>query len=201
MTESEEPRNGQPDPVELLLGRIRSGDAKARDELLPLVYRELHRKAQQEQRDPSHTLQATALVHEAYVRLFRSNGAGWTDKLHFYRAAAKAMRSAIVDHSRNKNAIKRRGPDAAKRIDLELLGDLEDNSLDLLALNEALDQLRKLDPDLLQLVELRFFAGRTFEECAQLLGIAERTVRRHWKIAKAKLQQFMGIDGEDQQTT
>ncbi|HEV8112427.1 MAG TPA: ECF-type sigma factor [Planctomycetota bacterium] len=173
-----------------LLHRLRAGDAHAGEELLPLVYEELHRIAaslMSEQRG-DHTLQATALVHEAYLRLVDEKAqASFESRAHFLCVAAKAMRSVLVDHARRRGAGKRSA--AGERITLSQIGEtLDADSPDLLALDEALTGLAAMDETLARVVELRFFGGLSVEETARVLSVSEPTVVRAWRVARMWLQ-------------
>jgi RNA polymerase sigma factor (TIGR02999 family) len=175
--------------VTRILSAIEQGDPHAAAQLLPLVYDELRKLAAQKlaQEKPGQTLQATALVHEAYVRLVDAEQAlHWDSRGHFFAAAAEAMRRILVDNARRHKAHKRGG--LLQRIDLpELVASAPDESLDLLALDEALKKLEELHPQKAQVVQLRFFAGCTLEETAQTLGISRATAQRHWAFARAWL--------------
>jgi len=173
-----------------LLHRLRAGDAHAGEELLPLVYEELHRIAaglMSEQRG-DHTLQATALVHEAYLRLVDEKAqASFESRAHFLCVAAKAMRSVLVDHARRRGAGKRSA--AGERITLSQIGEsLDADSPDLLALDEALTGLAAMDETLARVVELRFFGGLSVAETARVLSVSEPTVVRAWRVARMWLQ-------------
>ena len=179
--------------ISLLLESIDSGDQAAAAELLPLVYEELRRLAALELRgEPTgQTLQPTALVHEAYVRLVGSSDEPqWNHRGHFYGAAARAMRQILVDSARRKNALKHGGD--LERIPLgnELLAQSGHHS-DLLELNAALDKLEADRPDLAELVSLRYFAGLTMEQAAKSLGISKRSAERNWTYARAWLLEAM----------
>lgn len=175
--------------VTQLLQRIDSGDVHAAAELLPLVYDELRRlaAAQLGRESAGHTLQATALVHEAFLRLV--GGAGrdeWDHRGHFFAAAAESMRRILVDHARRKNALKRGGGQV--RHDAELYAiTLPEPVEDLVALDEALTKLAAEDPERARLVELRYFAGLTIEESAAAMGISAATAKRYWTYARAWL--------------
>lgn len=174
-----------------LLNDWRSGDESAADRLLPLVYKELRAMAQQmlaaERR--SHTLQATALVHEAYLRLFDQTRVDWEDRLHFFAVAARTLRRVLVDHARARLAEKRGG--AAGRLTLTeslAVATRPGGGLDLLELEEALSALEACDERQARVVELRFFAGLDVEQTSQLLGVSARTVKEDWRFAKAWLR-------------
>jgi RNA polymerase sigma factor (TIGR02999 family) len=170
------------------------------DRLFSEVYTELHRLARSKMlcQSPGHTLQPTALVSEAYLRLQRSQG-GFEDRGHFLRVAAKAMRQILVDHARRGVANKR--PPAARRLDLPLEGlvaDFNARAGGIERLELALEKLDQVDPDLGRLVELHFFGGQTMDECARLLDISPRKAYRWWRTARAFLYRNMGgtPDGE-----
>ncbi len=175
--------------IETLFQRLREGDASAREELFPLVYEELRRLARghMAQQRASHTLQATALVNEAYLKMCRpEGGSAWVDREHFLRLAATAMRQILVDHARKRGADKRREP--GERVELEgLVAEFERRSGGLVALDLALERLAARDPELVKLVELRFFGGHEIADAAALLGISERTAARRWKTARLYL--------------
>jgi RNA polymerase sigma factor (TIGR02999 family) len=185
----------QPDPpsgVTELLRRWNLGDRGAMDRLMPIVYDELRRLAagylKGERRD--HTLQPTALVHEAYLRLVRQDRVEWQNRAHFFGIAARMMRRVLVDHARRRQAGKR---DAGGfRLTVQV-GDALEVSRDpeLLELDEALVRLERLDVDQARVVELRFFGGLTVEETATVLGISTATVKREWRTARAFLRQEM----------
>ncbi|HKW03259.1 MAG TPA: sigma-70 family RNA polymerase sigma factor [Vicinamibacterales bacterium] len=171
-----------------LLQRWRDGDAQALDELTPLVYDELHQLAAPYMRRerPGHTLQPTALVHEAFMRLAGLRRANFENRLHFYGAAAQVMRRILVDHSRRRGAAKR-GRDHLTLPLNEATPLGIDTRLDLVALDDALKQLTIVAERPARVVELRFFGGLTVEETALVLGIAPATVKRHWAFARAWL--------------
>lgn len=175
--------------VTRILNAIEQGDAKAADELLPLVYEELRRLAasKMSQEPPGQTLQATALVHEAYLRLVGSETQNWNSRTHFFTAAAEAMRRILIDNARRKQRLKRGGGQHKVDIDNALLS-IEEPSTNLIALDEALAKLAKNDPIKAKLVELRFFAGLTMEQAAGVLGIAHSTTDEHWAYARAWLR-------------
>ena len=177
-----------------ILSAIEHGDRCAAEQLLPLVYDELRRLAAQQlaQEKPGQTLQATALVHEAYTRLVRGGEAArggeqrWDSRGHFFAAAAEAMRRILIDRAREKRSVKRGG--GRKKLDLDAL-DLAARAApdQLLALDEALARLAREDPAAARLVELRYFAGLTVEEAGKALGVSTATAYRHWKYARAWL--------------
>jgi RNA polymerase sigma factor (TIGR02999 family) len=178
-----------------LLRRWRAGDARALDELTPLVYRELHRIARRHvaREHAGHTLQATALVHEAFIKLVDQRRVEWQNRAQFFNLAATLMRRILVDHVRSAERLKR-GADAPKVPLDEASAGAEHPTLDLadvLTLDRALDDLEKLDPRQSQLVELRFFGGLTVEETAEAMALSTGTVKREWAVARAWLYQRM----------
>ena len=185
--------NGTEDAVVTrLLKQAAAGDAHAAEELLPLVYQELRRLARSKMRRErsDQTLQATALVHEAYLRLV-GNGTKWDDRWHFFAAAAEAMRRIIVDNARRRASIKRGGGCIRSDLDaVELTIDVPAD--DLLALDEALDELGKRYPEKAQLVKLRYFAGLTIEQASKAMSISTATAERYWSFARAWLYQHIG---------
>ena len=183
---------GQMSDVTHILSQIESGDPSAAEQLLPLVYDELRKlaAARMAQEAPGQTLQATALVHDAYLRLVDVKQAlHWDSRGHFFSAAAEAMRRILIEQARNKNRQKRGG--GAARISLEAAATLtmgdEAEGDDLLALDSALTQLEAEAPEKAQVVKLRYFAGLTLEQTAASLGISPATVKRHWTYARAWL--------------
>jgi RNA polymerase sigma factor (TIGR02999 family) len=175
--------------VTRILSAIEQGDAHAAEQLLPLVYDELRKLAAQKlaQEKPGQTLQATALVHEAYLRLAGPEGGRhWSGRAHFFRAAAAAMRRILVDRARAKHSHKHGG--AWRQVDLDQVAAVvHDPSEDVAAVSEALDLLAEHDPVKAELVKLRFFAGLSVEEAADLLGISRATADRYWRYAKTWL--------------
>ena len=179
--------------VTRILSAIEHGDPSAADELLPRVYHELRRLATQKlaQERPGQTLQATALVHEAYLRLVGDGEERhWDGRGHFFAAAAEAMRRILVNRAQEKRCLKRGG--GWKRVELNALAVVDDASdEDLIAIDEALDRLAKESPVCAQLVKLRFFAGLTLGETAASLGLAGRTTDRYWAYARARLYEML----------
>ncbi len=176
--------------VTRILDAIAQGDANGAEKLLPLVYEELRRLAVQKmsQEAPGQTLQATALVHEAYIRLVGSDALSWANRAHFFAAAAEAMRRILIDNARRKQRLKH-GADH-HRIDIKDVEIAVDGpSIDLIALDEALSKLAEEDPEAAKLVKMRFFAGLTLDQVAVVLGISRRTADRNWAYAKAWLYQ------------
>lgn len=175
-----------------LLQRWSDGDETAESELLPLVYDELHRIAEGifRRERSGHTLQATAVIHEAYLDLGRGNKVRWQSRNHFFAFMARVMRRVLVDHARRSNRLKRGG--AMQQVTLDQA--IEDGiggetGPDLLALDEALKTLEELDPDQASLVELRYFAGLSIEEVADLRGVSRTSVVRQWRLVRAWLYQ------------
>lgn len=172
--------------VTILLDRINHGDGKAPEELLPLVYGELRKLAQsymQNERS-DHTLQATALVHEAYIRLVNWETVSWENRAHFFAVAAQLMRRILVDHAREKRSQKRDGGQKLALDDAISLPTNQKREVDLIGLDEALQKLAAFDETQSKIVELRFFGGLTIEETAHTMGISAATVKREWAIAK-----------------
>jgi RNA polymerase sigma factor (TIGR02999 family) len=172
-----------------ILSAIEQGDPHAAEQLLPLVYDELRKLAAQKlaREPPGQTLQATALVHEAYLKLVRADALrSWNGRVHFFAAAAEAMRRILIDHARGKHRARRGG--RMKRVELPDIAALAETGADeLLALDEALTRLQAADPRRAELVRLRYFAGLTLEQAAELLGISRATADRHWAFARAWL--------------
>jgi len=173
--------------VTQLLQGVRDGDERAISRLMPLVYGELRRLAGRYMRDErgNHTLQPTALVHEAYLRLVDQKGVKWQGRAHFMGVAAQMMRRILVDHARGHARVKRGG--AQIRVPLEEAMVLPENDGQLLALDEALKRLSEIDPRQSRIVELRFFGGLSVEETAEVLGVSPKTVKRDWSVARAWL--------------
>ncbi|MHC4743511.1 MAG: ECF-type sigma factor [Planctomycetota bacterium] len=174
--------------VTRILNAIEEGDARAADELLPLIYEELRmlaaRKMAQER--PGQTLQATALVHEAYIRLVGSQNQHWKGHTHFFAAAAEAMRRILIENARRKKRLKRGGD--RDRVEMQAADlAIEGPSDDVIALDEALNRLARAEQVVADLVKLRYFAGLTLEQAAEILGIGRRTADRYWAYARAWL--------------
>jgi RNA polymerase sigma factor (TIGR02999 family) len=174
-----------------------SGQSSALDRLIPLVYRELKRMARRSmRRSDSGTIQATAVVHEAYLRLVDLSSVEWQDRAHFYAVSARIMRGILVDAARARGAQKRGGlfrrVDPSTNFDLDQVPDLgSGRAAEILAINEALDRLAELDLRQVQVVEMRFFGGLSVEETAEVLKISPQSVMRDWKLAKAWLRREM----------
>ena len=178
--------------VTQILGAIQQGDPKAAGELLPLVYQELRRLAafRMAKESPGQTLQPTALVHEAWLRLVGSEQQTWQNRAHFFGAAAEAMRRILIDNARRKRALCHGG--GQQRLDIEeanLAAGMKDDEL--LALDEALDKFAAHQREKAELVKLRYFAGLSFEEAAEILGVSIPTAKRWWAYARAWLFQEM----------
>ena len=179
-----------------ILEAARDGDPRATADLLPLVYKELRRlaAAKMSSQPPGQTLQATALVHEAYLRLLGNSQKEWQDRRHFFAAAAEAMRHILVDRARSKAAIRHGGGLARLNLDnVSIASETSDENV--LRVNDALEKLTIQDPGTAELVRLRFFAGFSFAEAAELLGISERTAMRRWSYARAWLFEEINSSG------
>ena len=187
-TADDENASDAPHDVTALLLAWRAGDVSAGDRLLPLVYDELHRQAARAmwREDAAHTLQATALVNEAYLRLIDVQRVRWQDRAHFLAMAARLMRRVLVDAARSKHYQKRGGGAVRVTFDELQLAAVEPGH-DLVALDEALEALARMDARKSQVVEMRFFGGLTVEETAEALKVSVDTVMRDWKMAKAWL--------------
>ena len=188
-----------PQEVTQLLADWGKGDRSALDKLLPLVHSELRRIAQRQmsQERPGHTLQATALVNEAYLKLAGQQGFDWQNRAHFFAVCAQVMRHILIDHAR-AHARDKRGGGAVKVSLNDALVVADDQASHFIALDEALRRLESLDPQKGKIVELRYFGGLSIEEAAEVLNISPRTVRREWQRAKAWLYRMMteGIEDE-----
>jgi len=184
-----------------VLSRIEQGDPKAAEQLLPLVYDELRKLAAQRlaHEKPGQTLQATALVHEAYLRLVASERRGssppenWNSRGHFFAAAAEAMRRILVENARRRNRIKHGGGRDREQLSLSQIA-APDELHDLVALDEALDRLNADDPQAAQLVKLRYFAGLTIPQAAEMLGVSPRKADFLWSFARAWLRRELADD-------
>jgi len=174
--------------VTLLLRAWGDGSKEALNRLAPLVYRELHQIAGRlmARERPNHTLQTTALVNEAYVRLVDARQVSWQDRAHFFAICARAMRQILVDHARSRGSAKRGGGEAAIELEEGLVAAASPEA-SLLELDEALKRLEALDPRKSQVVEMRYFGGLSVEETAEALNVSTETVRRDWKLAQAWL--------------
>jgi len=179
--------------VTVLLDRVAAGDRQSTDRLLDAVYDQLRKIAQQRMKDerPGHTLQATALVHEAYLRLVRNQNLKWSSRAQFYVAAAQAMQRILVEHARKKKRLKRGGdrqPVVSNVVDLAR----DENLEDVVAIHEAIDRLEAEDPRAALVTRLRFYAGLTVEETAKAMKVSERTVMREWVYARSWLRDALG---------
>jgi RNA polymerase sigma-70 factor (ECF subfamily) len=165
----------------------RSPDADAA--LLDVVYAELRRQAHRYLRKErvGHTLQTTALVHEAYLKLSRQKSVAWENRSHFYAIASTLMRRILIDYAKTRHRVRRGGVREDERLDTAFTLAVRDTNFDLIELNEALDRLAEKDPDLAKIVELRFFCGLEVPETAEAMGVSESTVKRGWAMAKAWL--------------
>lgn len=185
-------KSGQPNITEML-HQWSCGNADVMNELLPLIYDELHRRAAAYLRRerPNHTLQATALVHEAYLKLIDQRDDNWENREHFFSIAAQAMRRILVDHARNRHRQKRGGSKEDVPLEEVLLATADEANVDVLALHDAMKKLAKFDPQQEKIVELRYFGGLTLDEAADSLGISRATAARDWQVAKAWLHREM----------
>ncbi|MBX3290507.1 MAG: sigma-70 family RNA polymerase sigma factor [Acidobacteria bacterium] len=175
--------------ITLMLMELTDGNHEVVDKIYPHIYDELRRLAGSYLRRerPDHTLQPTALVHEAYMKLIDQTRVKWQNRAHFFGIAAQVMRRILMDHARKHLAGKRGGNAEVLPLEEEILVVSQDKSAELLALDDALEQLEKLDPQKAKVVELRYFGGLSIEETAEVLGISVPTVNRHWRMAKAYL--------------
>src|SRR5437764_14266236 len=175
--------------VTLLLKELREGNGEAANRLMPLIYKELRRLAgsYMQRERTGHTLQATALVNEVYMRLAGGEPVPWQNRAHFFAIAAHAMREVLLDYARRHNAGKRGGKDAQQvEIDVELRG-VSPKIENVIAIDEALARLERIDPRQSRLIELRFFAGLSVEEASEVMGVSPVTIKREWRSAKAWL--------------
>ena len=177
-----------------ILNAIERGDAQATNRLLPLVYEELRLLAAQKlsHESPGQTLQATALVHEAYLRLVGAEQQDWANRGHFFKAAAEAMRRILIDNARRKKSLKRGGHLQSVDIEESLVADDTWPVEEILALDEALGKLARQDPTKAELVKLRYFAGLTIEQAAKALDISHATAERYWDYARSWLRVELG---------
>ena len=191
-------RVGDDDKTIRLLRRVEEGDDDAAGELFQLVYRELHGMAARLMAGErkGHTLQSTALVNEAWLRLVGASGASFEDRRHFLRVSARAMRRVLIDHARARQTDKRGGERKPVPLD-DALAWYEDQPVDLLALDEALERLGERDANLLRVVELRYFAGLTLEETGDVLGRALGQVHRDWTFVRGWLRRELEKGGDD----
>ena len=184
-----------PPEVTQLLAAWSNGDPAARDELMTLVYQELHRLAHHYMKLEStgHTLQTSALVNEAFLRLIDQRNVHWKNRAHFFGIAAQMMRRILVDYARNRRYAKRGGGTRAMSLDEALIMS-DERGAEVVALDAALERLAEIDPRKSQMVELRFFGGLSIEETAEVLAVSPGTVMRDWTIAKAWLRREMAND-------
>jgi RNA polymerase sigma-70 factor (ECF subfamily) len=175
--------------VTALLRAWGKGDEAALNQLTPLVFKELHRIARRQMRQErdGNTLQATALVNEAYLRLVNVHNVGWQDRVHFFAISAQIMRRILVDRARARRSAKRNAGDRADSVDLARVPDASTPDRDLVAVDDALNELARLDQRKARVVELRFFGGLSVEETAEVLSISPQSVMRDWRLAKAWL--------------
>jgi len=193
------PAMSENEEVTLLLSALTRGDDGAASKLIPVVYAELRRLAGSYMRRErvDHTLQATALVHEAYLKLIEQRSANWQSRAHFFGVAAQLMRRILIDHARGHSRQKRGGEQ--KRVSLDEAFVFSEKQADeLLAVDDSLNRLAEIDPRQARVVELRFFGGLSVEEAAEVLGVSPKTVKRDWSVAKAwlyaDLKERHGID-------
>ena len=190
-----ESRNDSLESAKLLLNEIETGKETSAEQLMLLVYDELRKLAQMmlESERANHTLQATALVNEAYLRMLGQSNVSWQSRAHFRAIAARMIRRVLVDYSRAKNTAKRGGQFATINLDnTQEIGAKQNASIDILELNETLEGLAQLNHRQSQVVELRFFAGMSVEETSEVLNVSERTVKDDWRFAKAWLRSELG---------
>jgi RNA polymerase sigma factor (TIGR02999 family) len=181
--------------VTALLGQLRAGNQEVAGQLVPLIYDELRRiaGAQMRRERAGHTLQATAVVHEAYLRLAGEQEIQWQSRAHFFAIAARAMRQVLLDYARQRHAGKRGGEGAQKvEIDVDLLAGAN-RIEDIVAIDEVVTRLSELDQQQGRIVELRFFGGLSVEETAEAMGISDSTVKREWRLAKAWLHRELAV--------
>jgi len=184
-------RESSSQPVSALLAKWQAGDEEALRCLLPIVYNELRRLAHRylQRERPGHTLQSTALVHEAYLRLMKQEGLAFESRAHFFGICAQLMRQILVEHARSQRAAKR---DFGRRLTLDDAANAARiRSVDLIALDDALTDLAKLDQKQSRIVELRYFGGLSIEETSQVLGVSPATIKREWATARAWLHHEM----------
>jgi len=184
-------RESSSQPVSALLAQWQAGDERALHTLLPIVYNELRRLAHRylQKERPGHTLQSTALVHEAYLRLMKQGGKEFENREHFFAICAQLMRQILVEYARSQRAAKRDGGRKLTLDDAVVVAKLR--SVDLVALDDALTGLAKIDPRLSRIVELRFFGGLSIEETSRVLGVSPATTKREWATARVWLHHEM----------
>jgi len=184
-----DPRDPRPEPFDVLVDRATRGDKPALEALLPLVYGELRRLAAHYLKNerPGQTLQPTALVHEAYLKLLKDRPERWQNRAHFSAIAAHSMRQILIERARARDALKRGGGQPRVTFDEGLQAVAPDRPIDMVALDAALTRLAELDAGQARIVELRFFGGLSIEETAGAMDISPATVKRHWALARAWL--------------
>ncbi len=190
--------DNSPHEISQLLHAWSDGNREALDALLPLVYDELRRQAHRflRRERQNHTLQTTALIHEAYLKLIEQNRVNWQNRAHFFAISANLMRRILVNYAKAKHRVKRGGDAENLPLDETILIVSDKRELDLLALDEALTRLAKMDERQAQIVELRYFSGLSIEETAEVLDISPVTVKRDWKMTKAWLHRELGGKNE-----
>jgi RNA polymerase sigma factor, TIGR02999 family len=176
-----------------MLREWHDGNAGVMDKLLPHIYQELHRQAAAFLRRErgNHTLQTTALVHEAYLKLVDQQGVEWQSRSHFFAIASQAMRRILVDYAKNRHREKRGGKAEDLSLEEAFLATADETNIDLIALDEAMTRLAGLDPQQEKIVELRYFGGLSLNEAAEMLGVSRATAARDWQVAKAWLHREM----------
>jgi RNA polymerase sigma factor (TIGR02999 family) len=189
MTRTPNANNGQDESISALLAQLSHGRREVEERLIPLIYGELRRAAARQMRREraNHTLQPTALVNEAWLRLVEQPEANYRNRAHFFGVASRLMRQILVDHARKRRADRRGGTQQQVTLEEPLLA-AENTSIDVLALHELLDRLQEFDPRASHVVEMHFFGGLSFEEMAEVLHVAVRTVKRDWHMARAWLR-------------
>ena len=192
MQSGPQPGEAADDNISLLLRAWSDGDQGALQKLTPVVYRELHRLARRYMKGerPGHSLQATALVNEAYMRLVDYNRMKWQDRAHFFAVSAQLMRRILVEHARRRN--QKRGAGVHRVPLAEAAGAFGERTTDLVALDDAMNELARIDPRKVQVVEMRFFGGLSVEETAEVLKVSPVTVMRDWSTAKSWLYRELG---------
>lgn len=190
-------RDDEANDVTRLLRAAGAGDRHSARELLPHVYDQLRKAAQFQMAGerPDHTLQATALVHEAYLRLVGPDEKAWENRAHFYVAAAEAMRRILIDHARKRGRLKRGGGRVRVPLSAAYLAE-EADAEEIVSVETAIQRLEDRDPRMASIVRMRFYAGLTVGETAAALGLSDRTIRREWAVARAWLQRELGGDPE-----